>query len=275
MKTTAIKTVGISLFLVAGFGLQTRGSIIVIGSLENVNPFEPGRWSSTGTAKTFDIDHNDYYGSDGYSWMNAAINTTLLPPLANLVESVPSYFSSGIAYTGAGAGVSSAFTGAQDRLDPTGSYGVNVGYSGVDYPDNDLGVATLQEVFSYTMNRDMLYRESIRIGVVLDSLGDPQIGANALRLVAGASQADATLVTNSRNGVMDMYFFDVYGLNSGDDIEIWLSKEATGGINAATIGGVTFDSMIVPEPSGLALLGVGAVMLLAVRRVRRTSANAA
>ena len=272
MITTAIKTVGTSLLLAAGFGLQAQAATLTtVGSVENTaaNGYEVGRWSRTSTAKTHDIDDNDYYGSDGYAWMNNSSLTTTPGPLDSLVQSAPSYFSSGIAYTGAGAGLSSSYSGAEDRLNAAGSGIANVGYSGVDYAANDVGVETLQEVFSYTMNRDMLGGETIRVGVVLDSLADTVIGANALRLVAGAAQADATLVTNSRNGVMDMYFFDVAGLSSGEDIQIWLSKEATSSYNAATMGGITFDSVVVPEPASFALLGgllaLGSVM---VRRRR-------
>ena len=106
----------------------------------------------------------------------------------------------------------------------------------------------------------------MRVGVITDSLGDLRIGVTDLRLVAGASSADATIVTNHHNSIMDMYFFDVSGLLSGEEIQIWgaNSNTAGAGINRATIGAVMFDSAenVIPEPSTfliwtLGLLGLG------------------
>jgi len=241
-------------------------TVTVAGSLQdNPNSFEIGRWSRTSNAKTFDLDGDNFYGTDGYAWMNDSNVSGKVSVFTSLTESAPSY-TGNIAYTGFGSGASSSFSGAEDRLNPTDTGTVNVGYAGVDYPSGDSGVQTLQEVFAYTLNRDMLAKETFRVGVVLDSLADTQIGADALRLVAGSAQADATMVSNSRNGTMDMYFFDIAGLSSGETIEIWLSNATvTSGksFNAATIGGVTFDSVVIPTPAalpaGLAMLGVFAM----------------
>lgn len=253
------------------FDVVSSDMVTVVGSLQdNPNTAEVGRWSRTSVAKTFDIDGDDYYGTDGYTWTNDNNSGGKQAVLTSLTESVPTYLTGGIVYTGAGAGASGSFTGAEDRLNPTDTGVENVGYAGVDYASGSAAVQTLQEVFAYTMARDMFKGETIRMGIVLDSLGDPQIGADALRIVAGTALVDVALVTNSRNGSMDMYFVDIKGLSAGDEIQIWLSNAtiSTATFNAATIGGVTFDSFTIPTPAalpaGLAMLGI-----FAARRRRR------
>lgn len=104
---------------------------------------------------------------------------------------------------------------------------------------------------------------------MLDSLNDTAVGADSLRIVAGGGTADAVLVGN-RNSVMDMYFFDITGLTSGQQIQIWGAKTADvtsvegTNLNAITISGVTFDS--IPEPSAALLGGLGLLALLRRRR---------
>lgn len=245
----------------------THAAVSFVGSLENnPNTFEIGRWSLASVVKSFDIDGNNLYGSDGYALMNTTNSAAAAGPLDSITQSAPSY-TLGIAYTAASAGFSSSYFGAEDVLLPGNTGGtLNLGYAGVDAAPNV--VVPLQEVFAYTLNRNMATGETFRVGIILDSLADTQIGANALRLVAGANQADATLVAGSRTGRMDMYFFDVTGLTNGEEIQIWLGKEATAGINAATMGGVMFDSITVPEPSIGLLLGLAGFGLIRRRRKR-------
>lgn len=261
---------GLATVAIVMFVVNAASAVSFVGSLaNNPNTFEIGRWSRTSVVKTFDIDGNNFYGTDGFTWMNEGNSGAKQAVLANLVESAPSYFTGGIAYTGVGSGASGSFSGSENRLNPTDTGVANVGYVGVDLPSGDAGILVLQEAFSYTMVRDMLGGETIRMGIVLDSLADPQIGADALRVVAGGGMADATIVAGSRNASMDMYFFDITGLAQGDDIEIWVSNAtvSTAGFNAATIGGVTFDSVInIPEPATSLLIMFAAGMTLKRRR---------
>lgn len=242
-----------------------QATVTFVGSLQNDISMQISAWSNTSVTKTLDLDSNNGYGSDGYAWMNS--NDADGNPKAvfeSLIESAPAYFTGGIAYTGAGSGVSGSFAGSDDRLLPDGTGSANVGYAGVNYNDTT-GATVIQSLFGYTMNRDMNVGETFRVGVVLDSLNDTVIGADFLRLVAGAFSADATGI--SRSGVMDMYFFDVTGLASGETIQIWGAKNANVsnfGFNAITIGGVTFDS--IPEPSAALLGGLGLIALLRRRR---------
>lgn len=245
---------------------SVQAAVTFVGSLTDDTSTQISSWSNTTVSKSLDIDGDNYYGSDGYTWMNTD-DTSGNPQdvLHSIAQSAPSY-TGNITYSGAVSGVSGSFEGADDRLLPNGTGSANVGYAGPNY-NQTTGATVLQSLFSYTMNRDMDSNETIRLGVALDSLDTTQIGADSLRVVAGGT-ADATGL--NRNGVMDMYFFDITGLNSGETIEIWGAKDtddlSSNNFNAITIGGVTFDSVVIPEPSTALLAGIGLLALLRRRR---------
>lgn len=132
----------------------TQASVSFVGNLEdNPNTSEISSWSRSSVTKSFDIDLNNLYGSDGYVIMNTA-NTggVAQSVLHSIVESSPSY-TGNIAYSGAGAGVSGSYNGAANILNPTDTGVLNTGYSGFG---GAAGVVIpLQELFSYTLNRDL------------------------------------------------------------------------------------------------------------------------
>jgi MYXO-CTERM domain-containing protein len=263
-----LKTIPLAALAAITIAIPAQAAVTFVGSLADDNSSQISAWSNTSTTKTLDLDANNYYGSDGYAWMNTDDSSGFPKAVLHSIaqSSAPAYFTSTIGYTGAGAGTSGSFVAADDRLLPNGTGSANVGYAGADYNETT-GATVLQSLFGYTMSRDMNVGETIRLGVVLDSLNDTVIGADSLRLVAGSNFADATLVTGKRNGTMDMYFFDVTGLTSGEKIEIWGAKTAdvsNFGYNAITISGVTLDS--IPEPGATLLGGLGMLCLLRRRR---------
>ena len=242
---------------------SANAAVTFAGSVSNTGN-AISNWSSTATSKTLDLDGNNFYGSDGYAWINNNNDGAAVGVEIALTQAAPSY-TSDIFYTGT-VGIpnfSGSSSAAQDRLNPDGTGLSNVGYGGINY-GTATGATTLQSLFTYTMNRNMSTGETIRVGVVLDNLNLDILGADSLTLSAGGVAAASGL---NRDGIMDIFFFDVTGLVSGDKIEILAAKATDAndfGINGITIGGVTFDS--VPEPSSALLGGLGLLAMLRRRR---------
>lgn len=256
------------------FGASISNAAIVFsGSLDGSN--EVDGWRTAATAKTLDLDGNNVYGTDGYILFdtrdnNGAFNDPLTA--GNGVASTPSY-TADVVYsavlTGGQFAYSSSFNGAEDIDNPAGAGVVNLGYAGIR--DNSTNAIPVQSLFTYTMNRNMGVGEVIRMGVMADSLNDNNVVgvAGGLEVTAAATTVAATLV-GVDDGNTDMYFFDLTGLNNGDQIVISGGYTNVGGsIAAATIGGVTFDS--IPEPASIALFGFGGLMVMC-RRTKITAA---
>lgn len=277
--TTVLGTFGLFAILVA----NASAAVVFEASLDNnptaagVSAFQIGRWSRATTVKFHDIDGDNLYGSDGYILMNTSNVGGAVLALDSSVQSTPSYtsaisFSGAATGTGGAGGYSGSFNLAAQALNPTDTGTVNLGYAGYR-DDADNTAVPLQELFSYTMNRDMGGSETIRLGIITDSLsGEPRVGVTSLRVVAGGDSADATMVAGNKSGGLDMYFFDITGLSLNDEIQVWGGNSfATGTFTAATISGVMFDSHITPEPSTfvLALLGLLSLGFVGWRRRRR------
>lgn len=266
-------TIAVALAALALSALSTNANVSYVGSIQDNSNSQVSSWSDVNVAKTFDLDGDNYYGSDGYTWMNDSGNSAGTLVLNSLVESAPSY-AGGIAYTGAGVvlngepGRSGSTAGAADRLLPDGTGTANVGYAGVNY-GNTTGATVLQTMFAYTMNRDMVANETIRLGVVVDSLAGT-VGIDLLQVRVGANIASATGL--NRNASMDMYFFDLTGLATNDQIEIWGSKDVddASNFNWLMINGATFDSTVIPEPSTASALLGGLGLFMALLRRRRS-----
>ena len=101
--------------------------------------------------------------------------------------------------------------------------------------------------------------DAYRIGLV--SHGGPLFDGAAEVTLASADGSASVDVTSSSTGLA---FFDVTGIQSGDILTVFSQNNAANGGGAQTLRGVTFD--VVPEPSSLALLGTGALLLVKRKR---------
>lgn len=202
-------------------------------------------------ASTQDISADGYLGTDGY-----------LIVQGSAVTQQPSYGS---------------FTHA-------GFYGGNGNYADLDNPTTTPGGAptvytnpgalnpaapgTFGEVLllTLTLNRDFVAGETIRVGLGHDGADGAAWNSDGFRVTdsgGGDVFIDVSEDESGGNGAVlnnrtpDFHYFDVSGLLNGNTIQIYGQEGSNG---RSTLGVVSLDS-VVPEPSSLALLALGGLMI--------------
>lgn len=149
---------------------------------------------------------------------------------------------------------------------PYVSIGFIVGDPGPGSPD----ISGNRDRWSFTVGADV--PAQFRIGVMNDGLNDANFASDSIQLRKLGD--DAGLVNSgaiygganpAKNRLVDMVFFDIEGALPGDTFVISAST------SNSRIGGISFDVVRIPEPTGFTLL-LGAVgSLLALRRGRTNS----
>ena len=117
----------------------------------------------------------------------------------------------------------------------------------------------------------------VRFGVMQDMLGsgewaaDQNKGLRLVQTVGGSGDSGMVSVRGggAADGVPEMYFFDITGVNSGDRFQIQglNNVSGAGATQLGYIGPVSWDLVAVPEP-GSAMLGAIGFMLLSSCRSR-------
>ena len=258
----------------AGSIIDTGNTTRTGGTTGTIDLSEVNQWSDATFAKTLDIDGDNIYGTDGFFLPNTTDQDAGAGSFVPL-EVVPS-FTSAAAPSGTN-NISGNFqnnggtTGFIEDPDDSAAF-IRLGYAGFNGGAGGVAVP-LTDLFTYTLTADQAVGETLRLGVFGGSNNsDTRLGFTDLQVSAGGLTASTTdpRDTNTGNAV-DLYFFDITGLVTGDEIVISAANSNVIGnnFNAATIGGVTFDTVIaqaVPEPSSLGLFGLVAVGLVTRRR---------
>ncbi|MGJ8655199.1 MAG: PEP-CTERM sorting domain-containing protein [Akkermansiaceae bacterium] len=248
--------------LMSTIGLASAANIITAGSNIDLGP----GWRTSTDAKN-DIDGNNVLGTDGYRYVtdNAGGNG------ANDVESsAPSYAAFNLTTANFRGNASYALID-----DPTTTPGgapstLRSGtFNPTAAPNNAEGAFISFGTIDF--NRAAAAGETVRIGLMVDNLDNIIFNSHMLRLSHGGSDFDVstTAETDTDNQISDWYYWDVSDFADGDSIEVWATSSEGNPPQtqfAATIGAFSFDSVVVPEPSSTALLGLGGLALLARRR---------
>jgi len=231
--------------LLTGFvGTASAATITYVGGQNNLEAHTNDPtvgWRNATTVKPLDGDGDNILGTDGYDLSGSSAPLLL-----------PSYVLSS-----AVAGNHNQTRGlVDDPADPTGS-DIAGGWSGGSGSSGTFGTFVFQGT--------SLATETLRLGVLYDSDWSIAWGTQTFTLtqtVGGSATATTPTLTLAGDGV-DAAFFDIAGIQDGDTFVLSYTDISIGW---AHIGGVTFDT-VVPEPSSLAILGLGG--LLIARRRRR------
>lgn len=235
-----------------------------------------GDWQSMGTN---DIDTSGGLGTDGYVFFGV-FNGTNTSSVANGGEGPHDYA------TGSASGSFPAYVTANSGgsnfsfiADEFSAYGVIDDPNFTDGTDTlggfaagtDGAAGTDRELINFTVF-GLAVGQTVRVGVLGGlASGDGRWDSTSITLSDGASSATvgdhatSPLAINPGGVEAGWVFFDIDA--DGDYIASATKRLDT---QSAGIGGLTFDSIIIPEPSSALLLGVG-LAAFALRR-RKTVA---
>ena len=200
-------------------------------------------WRNTSPTKTYDIDGDNILGTDGY-WNPS--NGTVLPAYV----ASASKKNVGGDNTGAGFGV------MDDPGDPSGTDTWNYG----GWRHNS---TTELEMATITLSGDagtLLAGQTLRIGWLSDIYNFSGSFYMRVAVDSGGNSGLTPLISYNDDG-LDAAFFDISNVANGDVIRLY----GTSVTSAAVMGGVTFDTL-VPEPTSLAMLGLGGLLIARRRR---------
>jgi hypothetical protein len=107
---------------------------------------------------------------------------------------------------------------------------------------------------------------TVRVGIAVDSVAD---GTYAPNYVSIYSNSTGTVYSSvlTRDGTPDMAVFDI--VNPAGETFSVAQWQLAGTQSASAMSLVTFDTIVVPEPSSVALIAVGGVAVAAGLRRRR------
>jgi hypothetical protein len=268
----------------------------------DVTPYFVVPWRDSGTAKAYDADGNNVYGTAGYYLFgtrfdypnrNATPGNAFVNPTDNSVypniTATPSFVAGTQILVGRKAGGWN-YSVIDDPRVTNGVRDMNWGLSQTPPSTNqpayvklgfldgddalpatgDLASATGVGRWGFAVGASV--PASFRVGVMTDGGDNAAFAPNEVLLaqvdsvtLAPISIVSSGTVVTSRYGV-DMHFFDITGALPGDTFAFLVRNTQANNFGNAGVAGFTFD--VTPEPGSMLLLGLLGVAGLMRRRFR-------
>ena len=246
----------------------------------NAPNFVTPNWSNSAVPKSYATGTSNTYGKDGYWQIRPSVNqdissaagpsndlgTSASPNPTLWAGSNPSFMSSiqGFAGTFVNFGGYAQYRGPDgSSLYRQGALSVSVNQGPYNTPSGSNN-GWFGETLTFALN----LTGTVRVGFAVDSVAD---GAYAPDYITIYSPSIGSVFSSllTRDGAPDMAIFDI--VNPAGETFSVAQWQLNGTQSVSAMSLVTFDTIVVPEPSSVALIAVGGVAVAAGLRGRRRS----
>ena len=258
-------------------------TIAYVGTEPGVGPdYATQNWSNPAVPKAYATGTSNTYGKNGY-WQirpipNPSGTTTIYSAAAAGNDLGTSAGSFPTLWSGTLPAFMSGITGGAGDYVNFGSYAIYRGPDGSAlYTQGGLSVPVNQGPYNtpsgantgyFGLSAEMVlnFSGTVRVGIAVDSVAD---GTYAPNYVSIYSNSTGTVYSSAltRNGIPDMAVFDI--VNPAGETFSVAQWQLNGTQSASAMSLVTFDTIVVPEPSSVALIAVGGVAVATGLRRRR------
>ncbi len=287
MRATKLRLIGALLTTAGALAVSVpcqAVTIAYVGTETGVGPnFATQNWSNPAVPKSYATGTSNTYGKNGY-WQ---IRPIPYPPSSTIFTGVGSGNDLGTSgtsfptlWSGSLPAFMSSITGGAGDFVNFNSYAIYRGPDGSAlYTQGGLSVPVNQGPFNtpsgantgyfgLTADFALNFSGTVRVGIAVDSVAD---GTYAPNYVGIYSNSTGTVFSSvlTRDGTPDMAVFDI--VNPAGETFSVAQWQLAGTQSASAMSLVTFDTIVVPEPSSVALIAVGGVAVAAGLRRRRRS----
>ncbi|RLS84265.1 MAG: PEP-CTERM sorting domain-containing protein [Planctomycetota bacterium] len=257
-------------------------TISYVGTEPGVGPnFATQNWSNSAVPKAYATGTSNTYGKNGY-WQIRPIpyapSSTIYSAAAAANDLGTSAGSFPTLWSGTLPAFMSSITGGAGDFVNFNSYAIYRGPDGSAlYTQGGLSVPVNQGPYNtpsgantgyFGLSADMVlnFSGTVRVGIAVDSVAD---GTYAPNYVSIYSNSTGTVYSSvlTRDGTPDMAVFDI--VNPAGETFSVAQWQLAGTQSASAMSLVTFDTIVVPEPSSVALIAIGGVAVAAGLRRRR------
>jgi hypothetical protein len=255
-------------------------TIAYVGTEPGVGPnFVTQNWSNSAVPKSYATGGSNTYGKDGYWQIRPSVNQDIFSGVGGANDLGTSASPNPTLWSGSNPSFMSSIQGFAGNFVNFGGYATYRGPDGSSlYRQGALSVSVNQGPyntpsgansgsFGDTLTFALNLSGTVRVGFAVDSVGTGNYAPDYITIYTPSTGAVySSLLT--RDGVPDMAIFDIAN-PAGETFSVaqWQLGNPTGNPSAMSL--VTFDTIVVPEPSSVALIAVGGVAVAAGLRRRR------
>lgn len=283
MRAMKTQLIAVLLIAAAAASLPCQAvTIAYVGTESGASPnFAVQNWSNSGVPKAYATGTSNTYGKNGY-WQIRPIpyppSSTIYSPAASGNDLGTSAGSFPTLWSGTLPAFMSAITGGAGDYVNFNAYAIYRGPDGSAlYTQGGLSVPVNQGpyntpsgantgYFGLSLDFVLNFSGTVRVGIAVDSVAD---GTYAPNYVGIYSNSTGTIFSSSltRDGTPDMAVFDI--VNPAGETFSVAQWQLAGTQSASAMGLVTFDTIVVPEPSSVSIVSLGAVAVAMWLRRRR------